>query len=93
MMFPSNRVRVLDSTQPVDFRKGHDRFQSFTPVLDGVLGGSSAAGTDGADCVGADVAGAGAVWLKDPSSEPLKSPRHHKNASTIRMRPAAPLIQ
>tara|TARA_R110001606_G_C15318857_1_gene644462 strand:- start:767 stop:1246 length:480 start_codon:yes stop_codon:yes gene_type:complete len=24
MMFPSNRVRVLVSTQPVDFRKGHD---------------------------------------------------------------------
>ena len=23
-MFPSNRVRVLVSTQPVDFRKGHD---------------------------------------------------------------------
>jgi len=23
MMFPSNRVRVLVSTQPVDFRKGH----------------------------------------------------------------------
>lgn len=24
MMFPSNRVRVLVSTMPVDFRKGHD---------------------------------------------------------------------
>ena len=24
MMFPSNRVRVLVSTQPIDFRKGHD---------------------------------------------------------------------
>lgn len=24
MMFPSNRVRVLVSTKPVDFRKGHD---------------------------------------------------------------------
>ena len=24
MMFPSSRVRVLVSTQPVDFRKGHD---------------------------------------------------------------------
>jgi transposase len=24
MMFPSNRVRVLVSTQPLDFRKGHD---------------------------------------------------------------------
>ena len=24
MIFPSNRVRVLVSTQPVDFRKGHD---------------------------------------------------------------------
>ena len=24
MMLPSNRVRVLVSTQPVDFRKGHD---------------------------------------------------------------------
>lgn len=24
MMVPSNRVRVLVSTQPVDFRKGHD---------------------------------------------------------------------
>ena len=24
MMFPSNRARVLVSTQPVDFRKGHD---------------------------------------------------------------------
>ena len=24
MMFPSNRMRVLVSTQPVDFRKGHD---------------------------------------------------------------------
>ncbi|MEL7803493.1 IS66 family insertion sequence element accessory protein TnpB [Sulfitobacter pontiacus] len=24
MMFPSHRVRVLVSTQPVDFRKGHD---------------------------------------------------------------------
>jgi len=24
MMFPSNRVRVLVSTQPVDFSKGHD---------------------------------------------------------------------
>ena len=23
-MFPSNRVRVLVSTQPIDFRKGHD---------------------------------------------------------------------
>ena len=23
-MFPSDRVRVLISTQPVDFRKGHD---------------------------------------------------------------------
>lgn len=24
MMFPSNRMRVLVSTQPIDFRKGHD---------------------------------------------------------------------
>ena len=24
MMFPSNRVRVLVSTQPIDVRKGHD---------------------------------------------------------------------
>lgn len=24
MMFPSNRVRVLVSTRPIDFRKGHD---------------------------------------------------------------------
>ena len=24
MIFPSNRVRILVSTQPVDFRKGHD---------------------------------------------------------------------
>ena len=24
MIFPSNRVRVLVATQPVDFRKGHD---------------------------------------------------------------------
>ena len=24
MMFPSNRVRILISTKPVDFRKGHD---------------------------------------------------------------------
>lgn len=24
MIFPSNRVRVLVSTRPVDFRKGHD---------------------------------------------------------------------
>jgi len=24
MMFPSHRVRVLVSTQPIDFRKGHD---------------------------------------------------------------------
>ena len=24
MMFPSNRVRFLVSTQPVDFRNGHD---------------------------------------------------------------------
>ncbi|MDB6176319.1 IS66 family insertion sequence element accessory protein TnpB [Paracoccus sp. Z330] len=24
MMFPSNRVRVLVATRPVDFRKGHD---------------------------------------------------------------------
>jgi hypothetical protein len=24
MMLPSNRVRVLVSTQPIDFRKGHD---------------------------------------------------------------------
>ena len=24
MMFPSNRVRALVSTQPVDFRNGHD---------------------------------------------------------------------
>ena len=28
MMFPSNRVRVLVSTQPVDFRKGHDGLAS-----------------------------------------------------------------
>jgi len=24
MMFPSNRVRIVVATQPVDFRKGHD---------------------------------------------------------------------
>lgn len=24
MIFPSNRVRILVATQPVDFRKGHD---------------------------------------------------------------------
>jgi len=24
MMFPSNRVRILVATRPVDFRKGHD---------------------------------------------------------------------
>ncbi|SMP00053.1 IS66 family insertion sequence element accessory protein TnpB [Paracoccus laeviglucosivorans] len=24
MMFPSNRVRVLVATRPIDFRKGHD---------------------------------------------------------------------
>ena len=24
MMFPSNRVRIVIATKPVDFRKGHD---------------------------------------------------------------------
>ena len=24
MMFPSNRVRIVVATKPVDFRKGHD---------------------------------------------------------------------
>ena len=24
MIFPSNRVRILVATRPVDFRKGHD---------------------------------------------------------------------
>lgn len=24
MIFPSNRLRILVATQPVDFRKGHD---------------------------------------------------------------------
>lgn len=24
MIFPSNRVRILVATKPVDFRKGHD---------------------------------------------------------------------
>ena len=28
MMFPSNRVRFLISTQPIDFRKGHDGLAS-----------------------------------------------------------------
>ncbi|WP_417280750.1 IS66 family insertion sequence element accessory protein TnpB [Celeribacter sp.] len=28
-MFPSNRVRVLVSMQPVDFRKGHDGLAAF----------------------------------------------------------------
>lgn len=24
MMFPSNRVRIMVATKPIDFRKGHD---------------------------------------------------------------------
>ena len=28
MMFPSNRVRVMVATRPVDFRKGHDGLAS-----------------------------------------------------------------
>jgi hypothetical protein len=26
MMFPSNRVRIMVATKPIDFRKGHDGF-------------------------------------------------------------------
>ena len=31
MMFPSNRVRVLVSTKPIDFRKGHDGLAALVP--------------------------------------------------------------
>ena len=34
MMFPSHRVRVLVSTQPIDFRKGHD---GLTALVSSVL--------------------------------------------------------
>ena len=34
MIFPSNRVRILVATQPVDFRKGHD---GLTAVVQSVL--------------------------------------------------------
>ena len=34
MIFPSNRVRVLVSTQPVDFRNGHD---GLTAIVSSVL--------------------------------------------------------
>ena len=34
MMLPSNRVRFLISTQPIDFRKGHDGLAALvSPVL------------------------------------------------------------
>lgn len=34
MIFPSNRVRILVATQPVDFRKGHD---GLTALVQSVL--------------------------------------------------------
>ena len=34
MIFPSNRVRILVATQPVDFRKGHD---GLTAMVQSVL--------------------------------------------------------
>ena len=34
MIFPSNRVRVLVATQPVDFRRGHD---GLTTLVQSVL--------------------------------------------------------
>lgn len=33
MIFPSNRVRILVSTQPVDFRKGHDGLTALVSSL------------------------------------------------------------
>ncbi len=42
MMFPSNRVRVLASTQPIDFRKGHD---GLAAVVSSALRKDSFAGT------------------------------------------------
>ncbi|MCB1311812.1 MAG: IS66 family insertion sequence element accessory protein TnpB [Sedimentitalea sp.] len=33
MIFPSNRVRILVATQPVDFRKGHDGLNALVQTV------------------------------------------------------------
>ncbi len=33
MIFPSNRVRILVATTPVDFRKGHDGLAAMVQTL------------------------------------------------------------
>ncbi|MHA6687268.1 hypothetical protein [Mesorhizobium sp. A556] len=34
MIFPSNRVRIMVATKPVDFRKGHAQFEALFAGLD-----------------------------------------------------------
>ncbi len=58
MIFPSNRVRILVATQPVDFRKGHD---GLTALVQSVLRKDALVPDLGGLLVGGDGLGHGAV--------------------------------